>query len=238
MRMVDLDIHTHSISSGHGTRDTVTDMIREAAERGLKTLGITEHGPATPGAPKPSYFRSLSAAPRRRFGINVLYGAEVNILEGGETDLGDDILSGLDLVIASMHAPPRKNKGTARQNTDDYLKAMKNRYVRILGHCDNTQFPVFYDEIVRGAAEYSVIVEINESSLIQGGYHQISGIDTKENYMTLLSLCRQFRVPVLLSSDSHGHERIGSVSEAEKLTAKSGFPGSLIVNRNPELLLT
>ncbi|MCR5303156.1 MAG: PHP domain-containing protein, partial [Lachnospiraceae bacterium] len=159
--MTTFDIHTHSVSSGHGTKDTVSDMLREASRRGLHTLGISEHGPAILNAPKPSYFRSLSFAPRKRFGIRVLYGAEVNILDGGKLDLEDDILSGLDYVIASMHHPSHRY-GDRVSNTDDYIKAMSDDNVRILGHCDNTQFPVDYDAIVSSAKQYSVIVEINE----------------------------------------------------------------------------
>ena len=75
-----LDIHTHCISSGHGSRDTVTDMAREAAGRGLKILGISDHGPKTSGAGSSSYFRNLRLAQRSRFGVSLLYGAELNIL--------------------------------------------------------------------------------------------------------------------------------------------------------------
>ena len=58
-----LDIHTHCISSGHGSRDTVTDMAREAAGRGLKILGISDHGPKEPeAAPTSGTFVSRSAA--------------------------------------------------------------------------------------------------------------------------------------------------------------------------------
>ena len=40
------DMHTHSIASGHGTECTITNMARAAAEKGLRPLGITDHGPA------------------------------------------------------------------------------------------------------------------------------------------------------------------------------------------------
>ena len=54
--MLTFDIHTHTIASGHGTRDTISDMAKEAAARGLSTLGISDHSPATPGAASLSYF--------------------------------------------------------------------------------------------------------------------------------------------------------------------------------------
>ena len=54
-----IDLHTHSLSSGHGSNDTITDMAKAAAKSGIQILGISEHGPATAGSVKPSYFRSL-----------------------------------------------------------------------------------------------------------------------------------------------------------------------------------
>lgn len=41
------DVHTHSIASGHGTTCTVSDMAKAASKKGLKLLGITDHGPGT-----------------------------------------------------------------------------------------------------------------------------------------------------------------------------------------------
>ena len=41
------DMHTHSIASGHGTECTITNMARTAAAKGLRLLGITDHGPGT-----------------------------------------------------------------------------------------------------------------------------------------------------------------------------------------------
>ena len=38
-----LDTHTHTIASGHAY-NTMTEMIKEAAAKGLELIGITEHG--------------------------------------------------------------------------------------------------------------------------------------------------------------------------------------------------
>ena len=50
------------------------------------------------------YFQNLKVVPRRMYGIDLLLGSELNILnEKGEVDLPQDVLSTLDLTIASMH---------------------------------------------------------------------------------------------------------------------------------------
>ena len=274
--MTFIDLHTHTVASGHGTTDTIADLAKAAASKGMRTLGVSDHGPRTPGAAAPSYLRSLRLAPRERAGVRMLYGAEVNILDGGALDLPDEVLAGLDYVIASMHCPPRRvmlrdddkiarqahgDDGTVRQalggdgfyvqsytplapqalreaNTADYLAAIANPYVRILGHCDNTQFPCDYERIADACAAHHVIVELNEASLTPGGYHQLSGVDTRENYRALLRLCRERSLPVLLSSDSHGRARIGEVGRCEALAREAGYPRALLVNENPALLET
>ena len=43
-----LDIHTHSIVSGHAF-STLQEMAKTASEKGLELLGVTEHAPSIPG---------------------------------------------------------------------------------------------------------------------------------------------------------------------------------------------
>lgn len=165
MSSFQFDIHTHTIASGHASTATITDMAKAAASRNLKMLGISDHGPATCGGGKPSYFRSLSYAQKERLGVEMLYGAEANILNNeGKLDLEDSILAKLDYVIASIHKPVKK-PGTMEENTAAYIAAMKNPYVRIIGHCDDVKYPVDYLEIVKTAMKYDVLLEINKQFL-------------------------------------------------------------------------
>jgi len=220
------DMHTHSIASGHGTDCTISDMAKSASRKGLKLLGITDHGPATLAAGTPSYFRSLTFSPKKRFGLELLYGIELNILDKeGHTDLEEELLSRLDYAIASMHAQNYKGK-TIEENTEAYINAMKNPHVKLLGHCDNPQFPVDYDQIAKAAKEYQVAFEINEASLAPYGYRG----DTRANSREILCCCRKYHVPVLLSSDSHGAEHIGDFTYASEFVHKEMFPESLILN--------
>ena len=120
------DMHTHSIASGHGTECTITNMARAAAGKGLRLLGITDHGPGTLAAGTSSYFRSLTYSPREHFGVELLYGIELNILDrNGSIDLDQELLSKLDYAIASMHSL-KYRCGTREENTEAYLNVMKN----------------------------------------------------------------------------------------------------------------
>ena len=157
------DIHTHSIASGHGTTCTISDMAKAASKKGLKLLGISDHGPGTLASGTSSYFRSLPFYPRKRFGIDILYGVELNILDSaGHTDLSDELLNNLDYAIISMHRQNYRS-GSVSQNTEAYINAMKHPAVKILGHCDDTHFPVDYETLARAALRENVIFEINEA---------------------------------------------------------------------------
>ena len=230
-----VDLHTHSIASGHGTRDTLTDLAKEAASRGMQVLGISDHGPATPGGASLSYFRSLIQAPESRFHVRILKGAEANILEGGELDIPEEIRSRLDFCIVSMHHPPRRDL-TPEENTKDYLCALSLPFVTILGHCDGTRFPLDYEAVTDACLLHRVIVELNEVSLGDSGYHQFPGTDIRANCRTLAACCQRKGIPVLLSSDSHGRAGIGAMDNALALAREAGIPDTQIVNFTPSLL--
>lgn len=223
-----LDIHTHSIASGHGSTDTIADLARTAAARGLKILGVSDHAPSTMCSGTTSYFRGLAMAPRRRLGVELLYGVELNILDyTGRVDLDRATLSSLDYAIASMHRPNLR-PGNTEQNTSAYVGAMKNPYVSVIGHCDDTHYPVNYEALVAEAVRSHVLLEINNSSLSPDGYRG----DTRSNVRQILRLCKAAGHPVLLSSDSHGKRHVGDFSCIEPLLRECRFPEELIINRS------
>nr|WP_294526778.1 phosphatase [uncultured Blautia sp.] len=227
------DIHTHSIASGHGTSCTISQMAKAASGKGLSFLGITDHGPATLGAGTVSYFRSLPMAPRKRFGIQLLFSAEVNILDDqGQIDLPLDVLSGLDYVIASMHIQNFR-PADRQKNTLALLNAMQHPCVKILGHIDNTQYDLDYEAVIQSAAHNQVLIEVNEASLAPYGYRG----DTRDNCRQMLKLCQQYQVPVILSSDSHGSAHVGDFTYGDAFIKACSFPQHLILNNQiPRLL--
>ncbi len=220
------DLHTHTCASGHGTDDRIADLAMEASRLGMEVLGISDHGPASPGSASLSYFRGLSLCERRRFGISLRYGAEANILDpDGNLDIPDEILRTLDYCIVSMHRPIY-TPGSAAENTKAFLKAMRHPNVRIIGHCDDSRFPVDYRELVRAARALGIAPELNNTSLRPDSYRK----DCRQNAAMLLKECASAGCPVILSSDSHGREHIGDVSEALRLVRELGFSRDLLLN--------
>ena len=224
--MFEFDPHTHSVASGHVSKSTIADLAKKAASLGFSMLGITDHGPATMCSGKAAYFRNLAYAPKKRCGIGILYGVELNIFDDkGTVDLNDEILTNLDYAIISMHLPNIK-PGTVEENTFAYVNAMAHPKVKIVGHCEDTRYPVDYEALVIAAKHYGIALEINNSSLSPEGYRG----DVKENVRIILNLCKKYQHPVVLSSDSHGVKHVGDFQYALEMVHECDFPTGLILN--------
>ena len=63
-----LDTHTHTLASGHAY-NTINEMAKSAADKGLKLLAITDHAPAMPGSCSYMYFLNRRALKREKYGI-------------------------------------------------------------------------------------------------------------------------------------------------------------------------
>lgn len=231
-----LDTHTHTIASGHAY-NTMTEMIREAADKGLSLLGITEHAPAMPGTCHEFYFQNLRAVDRdelrERYGIKVLLGAELNVMdETGALDLPEPVFSQLDVTIASLHLPCFRCR-EEKDNTGAVIKAIENPLVDIIGHPDDGRLPLIYEPIVEAAKKHGKLLEMNESSLCPGGYR----MGAEENYRKMLALCMEYEQPIVVDSDAHFIGQIGAHARAERILREMNFPEHLVMNTSVEKFL-
>ncbi len=227
----ELDVHTHTIASGHAY-GTLTEMAREASVLGLKILGITEHAHNMPGTCDDLYFVNLRVVPREMFGIRLLLGAELNIMdEQGTVDLPDWIIHRLDLRIASIHGN-LYSFGTMAQNTNAILNAMKNPRIDMIGHPDDSNCPLDYERLVKASKEYHTLLEINNNSL-----RMPSRKNARENIITILKLCMAYEVPVILNSDAHFMTDLANTDYSMPIVEEVGFPKELILNYSAEKFL-
>lgn len=226
-----LDIHTHTIASGHAY-GTIREMAAAAAERKLKLLGISEHGPGIPGTCDPIYFRNLSVIPRHLSGIDLLFGCEINVLNDGSLSLGQDEINLLDYGIAGIHTLCYHDEGREK-NTDHVIQCMKNQKIFFISHPDDDHTPLNYDKLTSAAKEYHVALELNNSSLLK----QQARRNCVDNYHTMLRLCMEKRVPIIVSSDAHDPSYVGRFGEAVHLLNDMKFDRALILNEDVEHFL-
>lgn len=159
MRFI-VDTHSHTLASGHAY-STITEMAEAAAQKGLQALAITEHAPEMPGTCGLFYFQNLDVVPRNIKGIQLLMGAEVNIMDSeGSVDLPESTCKDLDIVVASIHPPCYGLGHSERENTQAYIKAMQKPYINIIGHPDDGRFPFDHEAVVRAAKETGTLPAI------------------------------------------------------------------------------
>lgn len=227
---IELDMHTHTLASGHAF-STLQEMAQAGADKGLKLLGITEHTSGIPGSCDPIYFRNLHVVPRQMYGIELMLGAEINILDSkGNIDADEELMKRLDLRIAGIHSLCFE-PGTMEENTEGMIRVVRHPYIQIISHpCDGTA-QLDFEPIVLAAKECRTLLEINNSSLKPTR----NKVDARVNNLTLLRLCKQYEAPVILGSDAHISFDIANYQYLYDLLQETEFPEALIVNRSVEL---
>lgn len=226
MKPLIADLHTHSLLSGHAF-GTIREMAAEAAARKLQLLGVTEHGPRIPGTVNPLYFRNFTDAPRVLYGVEMLYGCEVNILEDGTLDLDQRHLSCLDYAVAGIHFPCYKDQGITR-NTDNVIRCMENSKVKFISHPDCDTFPLDYPALVAGAKATGTALEMNNSSLRK----PVLRPGCVENYRKMIPLCMEAGVPIIINTDAHDPSAVGNFSLALGLLETIDASEELILNND------
>lgn len=227
-----VDTHSHTLASGHAY-STIREMAEMARENGMEAIVFTEHAPNMPGTCQMYYFENTKILPRYRWGINTFYGAEANIMnKDGEIDLPEKILKRMDLVIASIHTPCFKGEKTIEDVTAAVVKAMHNPYVNVIGHPDDSRFPVDYEILVKTAKETGTLLEVNNSSM-RPENNRVNGPD---NIRIMLELCKKYGVCITTGSDSHLDLDAGKLHLVENILKECDFPEELVVTTSLEKL--
>ncbi|KMT23197.1 phosphatase [Clostridium cylindrosporum] len=220
-----LDVHVHTISSGHAY-STIKENIDEAAKKGIKILGISDHAPTMPGSSDIIHFQNLRVLKETINGVRILKGIEANIIDfEGNIDVSDNVLEELDYAIASIH-PPCIKVGECEENTNSLIKAMENPYIKIIGHPDDNRVPINYEALVKAAKDNGVLLEVNNSSLNPNAHR----VGARENVKTMLRLCKEHEVMIILGSDSHIYYDVGEFANCIDVLEEADFPSKLVLN--------
>jgi DNA polymerase (family 10) len=150
--------------------NTLAEMAEAARELGWQYLGIADH------SKNAAYANGLNEARVKKqqkeiqllnqkwSDFRIFIGTEVDILPNGDLDFSDKVLSTFDYVVASVHS---SFKMTEAEMTKRIVKALKNKYVTILGHptgrllLQRDSYHVNQKAVIDAAAAYGKIIEIN-----------------------------------------------------------------------------
>ena len=130
------DLHSHSDWSDGGS--PIEEMVVTAMELGHDYLVLTDHSPRLTiahGLSSERLSEQLGVVERINSAVGdfrLLKGIEVDILEDGALDQSAEMLSQLDLRVASVHS---KLKMPTAPMTRRMVAAVKNPRTNVLGHC-------------------------------------------------------------------------------------------------------
>ena len=229
MRKILIDAHTHTVASGHAY-SSLQEMAQAAADKGLQVLGITEHGPSIVGTCPLVYFKNMFVVPRQMYGIRILMGCEVNILDTkGRLDLNDEYLDRLDIAIAGIHDKCWKG-GTKEENTEGVMQVIRNPKIHIISHPGDGSAELDFEPLVLAAKESHTLLEINNHSLAPQRQKPMA----RANNLELLRLCKKYEVPTILGSDALVSFQIADYDRLLPLLSETDFPDDLIMNFWPD----
>ena len=84
---------------------------------------------------------------------------------------------------------------------------------------------------MEAAKETNTLLEVNNNSLNPMGARK----HTRENLIAMLELCKEYKQPVVMNSDSHVFCDVARRDFSEKLIEEINFPEELIVNRSVDV---
>ncbi len=162
------DFHVHSDWSDG--RSTLSELALAARARGYEYLAVTDHSAGLGIAHGLNAERlagqrhAIEKLNARGIGIRLLTGVEVDIRADGTLDLPDELLAGLDIVIASVHSSLQQDES---RMTARLIRAVENPHVDIIAHPTGRLIgrrepaAVNVERLIRAAADHLTALEIN-----------------------------------------------------------------------------
>ena len=184
------DLHTHTHWSADG-KNSLDEMVDAAKARGYAYYAITDHSHYLREGRLEAQAREIAKAAKRVAPFALLHGVEVNIKADGTLDVPDDVLAGLDWVVASIHT------AFQRDPTERIIATMENPHVDVIGHLTGRKLSrrepmdIDIERVVEKAVETGTFLEINS---------QPDRLDMRDVHARLAG---EAGVNVVISSDAH-----------------------------------
>jgi DNA polymerase (family 10) len=217
--------HCHSTYSDGS--NSIEQMAKAARDLGWEYLGIADHsksaayaGGLTEARVK-EQLREIDELNSKLKGFRIFRGNEVDILPDGTLDYSDKVLASFDYVVASVHS---KFKMTEAEMSSRIIKALKNKYVTMLGHptgrllLSREPYPVDMIRVIDAASEYGKIIEINSHPLRLD-------LDWR-----LCKYAKEKGVLIALNPDAHNTDGLKDVSYGVGIARKGWLEKKNVIN--------
>jgi len=225
------DLQMHTLWSDGSA--SVAEMAAAAQARGYEFIAITDHSKglkiaggideaalAKQGDEIAAVNQSIRAGNGQ---LHVLRSIEMNLNPSGEGDMDVDALRGLDLVLGSFHSSLR----TTEDQTERYIKAIRNPQVHILGHPRGR----IYNFRIGLAADWPRVFA--EAAKLDKALEIDSYPDRQDLNLSLLKIARREGTHISLGTDAHHPWQLEFIELGLAAARKAGIPANRIVNFLP-----
>jgi len=222
------DLHVHTDWSDG--RDSIEEMVRAAKARGYEYIAITDHS-AGRGIARGlneerlrQQVQEIREAEAKVGGIRAFAGQEVDIRSDGTLDLSDELMSELDVVVASVHSAMGQDEA---KMTERIIRALENPHVDILGHptCRllGQREPVAVDmeAVFQAALATDTALEINAWPY---------RLDLKDLHVFR---ARELGVKIVICTDSHKTEHLDVIRFGVGVARRGWCEAKDIMNTRP-----
>ena len=219
------DLHMHSTWSDGG--HSIEEMANECIARGYKYMAITDHSQylkvangLTPERLR-KQIEEVKELNKKFDDFTILTGIEMDILPDGSLDFEDDLLSELDLVIASIHS-------SFSQPTEKIMHRMKtaleNANVDIIAHPTGRLigrregYALDIDMFIQLAKETNTAIELNANP------HRL---DLASEY---LRKAQDAEVKIVINTDAHKVDTLEHMEIGVTAARKGWIKDSSVLN--------
>jgi DNA polymerase (family 10) len=222
------DLHTHS--TGSDGIDSIEAMAAAAAALGYEYLAITDHssgrniGKGTKLERVEKQTNEINRLNRSSTGLYLLNGVEVDIKSDGSLDLPDEVLAGLDIVIASVHSSFQQSMEVMTRRV---IGAIENPNVDIIAHptCrkigERGPVDVDLEAVFNAALRYGKTLEINAMP---------DRLDLKDLHARR---ARELGVMLAIGADAHAVSHLGFMKFGIGLARRAWCRPKDILNTRP-----
>ncbi|MDD2620677.1 MAG: DNA polymerase/3'-5' exonuclease PolX [Syntrophomonadaceae bacterium] len=198
----DLHIHSNWSDGAH----EIKEMAAAAKSLNYSYIAITDHSKslAISGGLNEERIRTqqlvIDKLNEEEEDFQILRGSEVDILKDGSLDYDDELLKGLDVVIASVHSNFKLDK---EKQSERIMQAAKNKHVDIIAHLTGrllnrrSAYELDLDRILETAAKNNTILEINAHP---------DRLDIDEN---IARQAKEMGIKMAVNSDAHHKQDLG-----------------------------
>ena len=197
------DLHLHTKATDG--LNSIEEMAEAAKKLGYEYILISDHTQSTRVAGGLSesemlaHLKKIKAANKKIKGLEILAGAEVDILPDGSLDYPNKILNQLDIVIVSIHSNFKMPK---EKMTQRIVTALSNPLVKIFCHPtgrligQREGYEVDLEKVLPAAQKYNVAIEINAHP---------QRLDLTDVYC---QRAKELGVKMVISTDAHSTDQL------------------------------